>query len=218
MWWASKARIAEADEYKKDPTSQSGKFHDHLRRHLPIYNDTDHLYDLHIPTFTKKTVQKDKHRLSVAPPHEWFDDDVGNDGTMIFKLEEAKSQNNCRQGTGPTGTLSCSSICNLRRCVPYSHDDSVIGFWVVNMLTQGRYFVAAVRKKLLCQCGCRGWCTFFPLFEMLRWSCSVVAEGMRPSGRHDGKRVASKRCAARINVWSSTECPRCCALHQRRLE
>ena len=25
--------------------------------------------------------------------------------------------------------------------------------------------------------------------------------------------MASKRCAARINVWSSTECARCCALH-----
>ena len=94
MWWASKAGIAEADEHKKDPTSQSGKFHDHLRLHLPIYNDTDHWYDLHIPTFTNKTLQKDKHRLPVAPPRGWFDDDVGNDGTMIFKLEEAKSQNN----------------------------------------------------------------------------------------------------------------------------
>ena len=30
----------------------------------------------------------------MAPPHEWFDDDVGNDGTMIYKLVEAKSQNN----------------------------------------------------------------------------------------------------------------------------
>ena len=93
MWCASKAGIAEADEYKKDPTSQSGKFHDHLPQHLPNYN-TDHLHDLHPTTFNKKTLLRDEHRLSVAPRHECLDDDVENDGTMIFKLEEAKSQNN----------------------------------------------------------------------------------------------------------------------------
>ena len=57
----------------------------------------------------------------------------------------------------------------------------------MNVLIRGRYLVAAVQKKLLCPYGCRGWCTFFPLFEMLRWSCSAIAEGMHPSGRHDGK-------------------------------
>ena len=183
MWWASKTGIAEADEYKKDPTSQSGTY-------LP--NDTDHLYDLHIPTFNKKTLQRDKHRLSVERPHEWFDDDVGNDGTMIFKLEEAKSQNNLSPKYWSHKVVLDNPSASVLRLptyadgAPCSHDVSDIGFGVVNTLTQGRYLVAAIRKKLLCQCGCRGWCTLFPLFEMLGWSCSAMAEGMHPPGRHDG--------------------------------
>ena len=44
--------------------------------------------------------------------------------------------------------------------VPYSQNDSVIGFWVQNEITKDRYLVAALRKHLACGCGCRGWCSF----------------------------------------------------------
>ena len=102
-------------------------------QHLPIYNDTDHLYDLHIPFKGTSIVSQWR------PPHEWFDDDVGIDGTIIFKLVVAKSQNNSSPRywshrvvlDNPSASVLPSAI--YADGVPHSHDDSVIGFWPVNI-------------------------------------------------------------------------------------
>ena len=182
MWWASKAGIAQADIRRH----KQGSFMNILDGNFP---STATQTTCKTSTSTRSTRRHFKE-TSIA---EWFDDEVEIDGTMIYKLEEAKSQNNLSPRywshnvvlDNPSASILPSAF--YPDGVPYSHDDSVIGFWVVNVPTQGRYFVAAVRKKLLCQSGRRGWCTFLPLFEMLRWRCSAMAEGMRPSSRHDGK-------------------------------
>ncbi len=70
--------------------------------------------------------------------------------------------------------------------VPYSHVDSCIGFWVVNEITKCRHLVVALRKHLVCGCGCRGWCTFWAVFRALAWSFAALAAGRHPSVRHDG--------------------------------
>ena len=54
--------------------------------------------------------------------------------------------------------------------VPYSQLDSVVGFWLVNMITGGRTLLAALRKRRACGCGCRGWCSFYQIFSLLKWS------------------------------------------------
>ena len=69
--------------------------------------------------------------------------------------------------------------------VPYSQTDSLIGVWVVNLATMKRYYILGVRKKMLCSCGCRGWCTLYHLFIWLRWSFRVGKTGRMPSVRHD---------------------------------
>jgi hypothetical protein len=69
--------------------------------------------------------------------------------------------------------------------VPYSISDSVIGIWLVNLLTGRRYLSVAIRKKLLCDCGCRGWCSLYRIFKFIHWWCVALAEGANPSTRHD---------------------------------
>ena len=41
-------------------------------------------------------------------------------------------------------------------------------------------------KKLVCECACRGWCTFWPVLVWLRWSCQALFNGVYPASRHDG--------------------------------
>ena len=50
---------------------------------------------------------------------------------------------------------------------PYSHTDGVVGFWVINTVTEKRVLVAAMRKKLACSCGCRGWCSYHAILSFL---------------------------------------------------
>ena len=41
--------------------------------------------------------------------------------------------------------------------VAYSHTDSVLGVWAINMISQNRHVVALIRKRQMCQGGCQGW-------------------------------------------------------------
>ena len=70
--------------------------------------------------------------------------------------------------------------------VPYSHKDSVIGFWMHNVFTGERYLWLVLRKSQLCRCGCRGWCTCYSMFNFAAWSIQCMGNGRSPSGRHDG--------------------------------
>eukprot|EP00969_Alexandrium_andersonii_P324414 14334751-Alexandrium_andersonii.AAC.1 len=40
--------------------------------------------------------------------------------------------------------------------VRYSHTDSILGLWVVNLVTSLRHLVCVLRKRQACACGCRG--------------------------------------------------------------
>lgn len=41
-------------------------------------------------------------------------------------------------------------------------------------------------KDETCQCGCRGFCSLWPLLECLRWAFEIGASMQRPHVRHDG--------------------------------
>lgn len=71
--------------------------------------------------------------------------------------------------------------------VPYSLTDTVVGVWMINMITGLRHLVALVRKRMVCRCGCGGWDTYFALLQFLRWSFRAMANGIFPSARHDGR-------------------------------
>ena len=61
--------------------------------------------------------------------------------------------------------------------VPTVKRDSCIGFFIFNIITQTRFLVAVLRKRCLCHCGCRGWCSYFAIWDYLRWALTAFAEG-----------------------------------------
>jgi len=83
--------------------------------------------------------------------------------------------------------------------VSYSQVDTAIGFWFVNLITGARYLVAVLRKALLCECGCKGWCSLAEVFSFIHWSLKGLSEGVFPSRRHDGREFrASDRKRAEV--------------------
>ena len=69
--------------------------------------------------------------------------------------------------------------------VKYSLTDTVIGFWFVDVLTGKRYLFATIRKRLVCDCGCKGWCTFYVMFRFIRWTLEAMGAGVYPDHRDD---------------------------------
>eukprot|EP00959_Pyramimonas_sp_CCMP1952_P473776 9502316-Pyramimonas_sp.AAC.2 len=62
-----------------------------------------------------------------------------------------------------------------------------MGFWLVNLLSSKRYLLTTLRKSDECQCGCRGWCSVFPILSCIRWQLESMALGTRPDSMHDLK-------------------------------
>ena len=69
--------------------------------------------------------------------------------------------------------------------VPYSQTDSVFGVWFFNIVSGVRHLGAIVRKKALCACGCRGWCSLDPLFRWVAWSICAMGDCRYPTARHN---------------------------------
>ena len=69
--------------------------------------------------------------------------------------------------------------------VSFGRTETCLAFWVHFLLSPKSHLVAVVRKSEMCNCGCRGWCTVRPIWEMIRWSCLAMQQGTWPSDRHD---------------------------------
>ena len=69
--------------------------------------------------------------------------------------------------------------------VQHNRYDSTIAFTVYWLFSQVRHVIFVIRKHEMCNCGCRGWCTLEPLFQVLRWSFACLLAGKHPADRHD---------------------------------
>ena len=63
--------------------------------------------------------------------------------------------------------------------------DSILGFWAYNGVTQKRHYLMSLRSKDMCGCGCKGWCSIYPVMVSFAWSLRALAAGRRPPRRHD---------------------------------
>ena len=83
--------------------------------------------------------------------------------------------------------------------LPYALDDSVIGFWNVDVITGVRQLSAILRKRRMCRCGCRGWCSLYPFFQSMRWQYESLSRGEYPLDRPDHKAWVLPQDAKRAN-------------------
>ena len=84
--------------------------------------------------------------------------------------------------------------------LPYSLVDSVIGVWLINLITGARHVMMVVRKKIVCACGCRGWCTYHGMLLFIHWVLECLAKKRYPNCRHDNTPFHTVADAFRINL------------------
>ena len=63
---------------------------------------------------------------------------------------------------------------------------TVLVFVVCNLASGSRHLVAVLKKKDMCRCGCRGWCSVRPIMQFLHWSFAALAQGAFPAATHVG--------------------------------
>ena len=188
-WWASQAGLVGLENFAKKPGDSAGhyaRFLDHVAG-----LKSGHEYHLPVHGMRKNHLARTQYNLVVRPPHECISREMNSDSTIGIKTAEAKAAGDLPPAyTEHTVVLRSIGKLVLPLAlfidgVAYALTDSVVGVWVYNYITGTRHLVALVRKHLTCRCGCRGWCTFYPLFCFLRWSFDCLAQGLFPSCRHD---------------------------------
>ena len=140
------------------------------------------------------------HDVPTMPMHEVLAKELRDSATVPLKLEEACENGTLSRACWDHPVVEASSTLVLPVAVfmdgvAHSHTDSVLGVWAINMISQNRHVVALIRKRQMCQGGCQGWCSQFPLMTLLRWSLKATADGRYVWGHLDiSHQFCSKAC------------------------
>ena len=190
MYLAGKMGIAAARKHGLKPGSPSGHFNRKVEKVLGFYTDTD-MYVVSMPGRTSKAVTRTVTSCPTFIPHELVEDECKDNDVFFDTLEVMVDNMDLPPAyySHPVVLASTGPVCPLAifiDAVPYSHTDSIVGWWVVNLVTNKRHLFCTLRKKACCKCGCRGWCTFHVIFTFLRWSLEACAKKKYPCERHDG--------------------------------
>jgi hypothetical protein len=192
MWFAKEAGIAEAKPFSLKPGSNAGHCSRKLKIALGHANSPD-IYELPTPGHAKHDLSRTVHNISSLPAHEQLNEDLENDVSCRAKLAELyrdRAFPPCywahpivqRYEAEGTPVLPTAVYIDA---VPYSQVDSVLGFWLVNLVSGRRYCFGIFRKSEVCKCGCRGWCSFYGFFKYIVWSLTAMANACFPDCRHD---------------------------------
>ena len=198
--------------FAKAPGDKStGHYARHLKRALAVEEDDVKDYILDMPGYSTYACYRTVHKIPCAPPQEAIDAELQQNPALLEKLDSTPlTQQNWCKAYGDHPAVKTSSqrpvpIALYLDGVAYSTIDTVIGFWIVNLLSGARHLVTPIRKRLLCMCGCRGWCSFWSIFDWLNFQILAGEAGVFPETRHDEKpwhaghdtvRKAKAGCAA----------------------
>ena len=187
MWLAFQAGIKECEPYGLKPGSSSGHYMRKVKRQLGWAKSNEFLY-LRVPGQGKHDIERTPQIIATLPAHEQIEEDVeGLEASKILLARRQQQEGGLPQcyydhpvvKSAAPGELVLP-LATYLDAVPYSQTDGVIGFWVINLLDQRHYLCALLRKRIMCNCGCRGWCTLYVYFRMLWWYLNALARGEHP--------------------------------------
>lgn len=193
-WWAKLSGLTgPATECAYKPDAAMGSFQRHLNRVLG-FNDADaQLYEVPIIGHSRHDLSRSTTFVPMLPPHEIIHREISETPELRQQLEQACRSDTFAEnywGHSVTKRFPKGSVFPLSLYidgVPYSATDSIIGVWIINMISGARFLCGVLRKRHLCKCGCKHWCSLHGLFQFLNWSLSALASATWPVARHDGE-------------------------------
>ena len=207
-YWAHRAGACGlVSRLGKAPGAASGAYSAHFDKVIGHRDVERDLYYMDVPAYKKCDATRVLRSIPVFPPHEILDDDVAAGGEGV--LEELRRSVAARewppayynhpvvQQARPRVALPLGLFVDA---VEFAHRDAVLGVFLVNMVTGMRHLCAAVRRSTMCRCSCRGWCTLWPILQMLHWSFLSLASGVRPHSRHDARPFGATTDALRAEL------------------
>ena len=162
----------------------------HFQRHLDSacgFRDQDY-YKLPVPAYSKRLQQRDTLLVSVLPPHECLHAEFCKDPDLLQKARARDWPTAFHKH--PVMTKASGQAVPLALYLDgaqYSKvGATVLVFVLVNMVSGTKHLISTLNKRILCRCGCRGWCTLHPVLQFIAWSLDALATGTFPTSQHEG--------------------------------
>ena len=181
------------------PNAPSG----HYQRHLDVvmgFGTGERFYKIAVPGHTKHSSSRTMHDIAVLPPHELLHKEFVEQPGLSAKAASAVWPAEYTQH--PIAQASPNPVTPLAfymdGCQFTKAGAQVLVFVVVNILSGVQHLAAVLRKKEICKCGCRGWCSIRPLLEFFRWSFGALGMGAFPAACHDGTPFAQDSARAAL--------------------
>ena len=186
-WHACRAGATGIEDLALDPSSSNAATH--VRRALGARaKSTFYWFDL--PLWDHKEEERMLFSFPICLPHEEFAS-LYKLSPSDFHVEECEDVFDLppQYYTHEVYRENLHMACPLgyfSDAVPHTKRDSFFAYYWSNSLTGKRHLICSVRKKDVCQCGCKGHCTMGGLLRVIAWSFAVLARGEHPEVRHDG--------------------------------
>eukprot|EP00959_Pyramimonas_sp_CCMP1952_P295266 6175537-Pyramimonas_sp.AAC.1 len=165
---------------------QSGNYQAHLDKVLP---SPTHMAMLEVPMTERRGGARVVKAAPVRLAHECLEDEVREDSATFGKLHsDPTTRDPCARREGSASPIPCGIYVDgvTYQQSASGRQDSITGIWLVNLLSGKRHLLSALRHSDECACGCRGWCSTYPLLAAVRHQFISMAEGQRPTTALDG--------------------------------
>ena len=168
------------------PGKQSGKYRPHIRKVLGLDMNSDDFSSLMVPCADKIDGSRVHHRMPVLDPHTAIGREVIADPSLHVKLAADVAANRMPplymdHPVAIESGYKALALFLYVDGVPTTAKDAVIGFWLYIVNSTKKHLCCVVRKKRVCRCGCKGWCTYFAVFLWLHWSLTAMRHGVNPA-------------------------------------
>jgi hypothetical protein len=191
-FWAMRAGacgpIAQLEVSPDLPANQSGHYQRKFDNALKLRDRQKWLYKMNIPGHAKFSASREVVATSVLAVHELLNDEFRKDPALSDKLLEPHPIWKTPHFIAQEGAsdVPLFPLALYLDGVVFQKRDSVLGFWMYNILSGCRHLFCVLKKSCLCRCGCRGWCSVYQVFFFLHWCLEALQHGTFPSNRHDG--------------------------------
>ena len=201
-WWIGKSfdepLSGPLRDVAKQPGAQSGKYSLHFDQVVYGSRPTDQSwYYVDTPVFLRCNGERVVRSIASLPPHEASSDCIHkHGGDIIPRFVSARDSLSLPQCyyTHPCVVQSPGELVFMYAiyldAVDFTRLDSEVGFWLVDLFTGERWCLVVLRTSELCNCGCKGNCTFHPFWCMFLWSFRALKRGVSPVQRHDNTKFA----------------------------
>eukprot|EP00971_Amphidinium_carterae_P342033 6481165-Amphidinium_carterae.2 len=191
-FWASKSGLESFTPYGCPPDASTGNFQKKLDKAMGYETARGLLYEYKVPAYIRQQGKRCKFTNYGVEPWTLVERDM-----EIEKLTtKVAVQKKALETSLPDNFWQkAEHECNGPPLVPlslfidglsYARKQSMLVIVLHNMLTKRRFLLTTIRKEVVCNCGCSGWCTLASIFHWLSYCFSHFAAAKYPILKHDG--------------------------------